>query len=771
MSLRRQQSGRQNTNGEAGMSPTNRRQFLIQAAAALPLSAGLRTALGASDSGAQTDAVHSYGEELPDMLLSYIEKKTNLLAAQWDQVRSRIRTSRDLQDRNRFVREKITAMLGGFPERSPLSPVIARVSERDGYRVENVMFQSRPNFWVTANLYVPARGAGPFPGIISPCGHYSSARIYAAYQFLYLDLVRNGFVVLAYDPIGQGERRYYWNPHTDKSEIGGPVTWEHDMPGHLLLLLGASLTQYRIWDGMRAIDYLMIRPEVDPKRIGCTGHSGGGTLTLFISALDERVQCAAIHEGGTRHRWPLQIRPETPIGTGDVEQHFFPAAIYGVDLCDVHVAIAPRPLLATIENYSPEFSETAQHIEGRYRLLDAPDRFATAEATDPHAMTVKLRLATADWFCRWFHNRGGPEREPEYLPELPETLHCTPNGSLRYSQVGETIFSLILKTQASLPPPRKLPSTHADFESFRAALGAEIAQLLKVRRNTHPLGVRHIVTTPRKGYHIEKTEFISEPGIYIPTWIFVPAQEKRDSHAVVYVHEAGKEAEGMEFGVIEQLARKGLLVVAVDVRGIGETKPPHPDEEGPGAFQNLDDAETAMSYWAWEMNESLFGMRVQDVIRCVDYALSRAGLDRAGVRLIGKGMGALWSLYAAVLDTRVLSVVLDGGLLSYGCLAKSDRYLHGANIVIPDVLRHFDLPQVAAAVANRPLALVSPVDEMKQSVELHVARQAFEWTRAAYAAVGAESQFVILGRNEEVDSAGQYLSLLGRFSGPTSQRP
>ncbi|PYV33480.1 MAG: hypothetical protein DMG22_09890 [Acidobacteria bacterium] len=422
--------------------------------------------------------------------------------------------------------------------------------KRDGYRIENVRFQSRPNFWVTGNLYVPATGVGPFPGIISPCGHYSEARIYPAYQFLYLDLVRNGFVVLAYDPIGQGERRHYWNPRTKKSEIGGPVTWEHDMPGHLLLLIGENLTQYRIWDGMRAIDYLLTRPEVDSKRIGCTGQSGGGTLTLFISALDERVRCAVMHEGGTRRRWPLEIRPETPIGTGDVEQHFFPAAIYGIDLPDVHFAIAPRPLLTTIEYYSPDFNETARQIGERYRLLGAPDRFATEEATDPHALTMKLRLATTDWFSRWFYNRRGPEREPGVTPESAETLYCTPNGSLRYSQQGETIFSLILKTQMSLLPPRNFPSSRAELESFRAEISADIAELLHISRNSYALGVRHIVTTPREGYQVEKAEFISEPGIYVPTWVFVPEQQKRESLALLYVHEAGKEAEGMERVVV-----------------------------------------------------------------------------------------------------------------------------------------------------------------------------------------------------------------------------
>jgi len=735
-------------------------------AAAVPLGAGLwRAAVHTPFLDSHPDSLQSYSQELPDMLLSYLAKKTNSLAAEWDRVRSGITTPAGLEERNRFVREKIIAMLGGFPEQNPLNPVVGRVLERDGYRIENVMFQSRPDFWVTGNLYLPASAAGPLPGIISPCGHYAKARMYPGYQFLYLDLVRNGFVVLAYDPIGQGERRYFWNPRTNKSEIGGPVTWEHDMPGHLLMLLGENFTQYRMWDGMRAIDYLLTRPEVDPKRIGCTGHSGGGTLTLFISAVDERVRCAAMHEGGTRHRWPLVIRPGAPIGTGDIEQHFFPAAIYGIDLCDVHVAIAPRPLLTTIESYSPEFNETAQHVRERYRLLGAGDRFATEEATDPHAMTVKLRLATTDWFRRWFYDYPGPERESEYAPESAENLYCTPNGSLRYSQQGDTVFSLILKRQTTLPPARKLPASAPEVELFSGAITTEIAELLHIHRKTYPLHVRSLVTTPRKDYKVEKVEFVSEPGIYIPTWVFVPEQQKRHSSALLYVHEAGKEEEGMEFGALEKLARNGFLVIAVDVRGIGETKPPHPDEEGPGTFNNLDNAETTMSYWCWEIDQLLFGMRVQDVIRSVDYALSRTDVDTGGVRLIGKGMGALWSLYAAALDTRILSVIADGGLLSYSRLASADRYLHGANIVIPGLLKHFDLPHVAAAVANRPLAVLSPVDEMKQEVEIPVARRAFEWTRVAYAAAGAASKFRVLGRDEELDSGGQYISILSDQSG------
>src|SRR3569832_1731677 len=102
---------------------------------------------------------------------------------------------------------------------------------------------------------------------------------------------------------------------------------------------------------MRAIKNQITRPEVDGKSIGCTGHSGGGTRTQFSSAVDERVKFAVVHEGGTQNRWPIAITPWAPVGTGDTEQNFFPSAIYGIDKVDLHVAIAPRPVLTTIEQH------------------------------------------------------------------------------------------------------------------------------------------------------------------------------------------------------------------------------------------------------------------------------------------------------------------------------------------------------------------------------------------------------------------------------------
>jgi cephalosporin-C deacetylase-like acetyl esterase len=668
--------------------------------------------------------------QMPDMLLAYLSRRLNTLADKWDRERAKLRTPADIEARNRFVREKFREMVHGFPERNALSPVVVATHERPGYRVENVMFQSRPDFWVTGNLYIPTNAAGPFAGVISPCGHYPLSRMEPEYQAVYINLVKAGFVVLAYDPIGQGERRQYWNPQTNQTEVASASTYEHSMPGQVLLLMGEDLTHYRIWDGMRAIDYLETRSEVDKNRIACAGHSGGGTLTLFISALDERVKCAVVNEGGTGHRWPIQIGPGSRVGPSDVEQNLFPAAVYGADQCDLHVAIAPRPLLALIENYNPRFDRAAEHVRSRYQQLGVPEKFATGEATDPHAWTPKLRIATTDWLSRWMYGRPGPKQEAEFETEPPELLQCTPNGSLRYSQQGDSIFSLILKKQAHLPP-----------KGARATAN-QLKELLHYRKHENALDPRLLVTTQRKGYSVEKLEFLSEPGIAIPTWVFVPDVKRESYPAMLFVNESGKQADGMEFGLYERLARQGKLVVSVDVRGAGETRPPH-DNPRSGEFSHLFDVETAMAYMAWFMDESLFGMRVQDVVRSVDYLLSRSDAAKDDWTLVGKGAGALWALYAAALDSRIQDVTCERGLISYGALARTDRYMHGASVFVRDVLKYFDLPQVAAMVADRRLTLSSPVDAMKARVNMPVARDVYRETAAAYQAAGAGGRFII----------------------------
>lgn len=752
----------------------NRRMFLIESGALL-LAPALLPRIGLAETKYNLWIDRSYAEELPDMLISYLSGQLNDLADTWNTKRAQLKTAADVEARIRYIREKVGVMLGAFPEKSSLGAVTVKTIHKDGYRIENVMFQSRPDFWVTGNLYVPTAGRGPFPGIVSPCGHYNLARMLPQYQAAYQSLVKSGFVVLAFDPIGQGERRYYWNPETGKSPFSSP-TYEHSMPGQLQLLFGENLTQYRIWDAMRAIDYLLTRSEVDPKRIGCAGHSGGGAMTDIVSVVDERIRCAVSIEGGMANRWPVHFAKWQPIGPSDVEQNLFPAATYGVDDVDLHVGIAPRPVLTAKENYNPSFDEAANAVQERYRQLGALDKFATVSADDPHSWSPKIRVAAADWFCRWFYGRKGPETEQFYETEPPENLQCTPDGSLRYSGKGKTIFDIIREKQADLPPAASLPSITAGLTQYQEKVRGEIRQQLHIQKPNHALNVRHLVTTPREGYHIEKLQFISEPGIYVPVWVFVPEGSNRRPGklpTILYVSDepmiavgmeyAGEEGDGLTHGMLDTLARKGNLVAAISVRGTDETRPPHPASDSCNEFGQLFNLETAMAYMAWFMDRSLLGMRVVDVMRSVDYVTSRKDADVEHLHTIGKGMGALWSLYAAALDPRIKGLIAVNGLLSYRTLTESDRYLYGADVFVRNVLLHFDLPQVVAAVADRPLTMIDPRGAMKQAVTQSVAEEAYKPALDAYQAAGHGDRFQIETGGKGPVTPEHYLQLLRSF--------
>lgn len=736
----------------------DRRQFAIRTGAFLLSPAWCMS--GGEKERAAAEAAKPYSAEMPDMLVSFLAGRLNGLAASWDLQRAGIKTAEDVAVRNVFVREKVLSMLGAFPQRCALDGHAVSVQERDGYRVENVMFQSRPDFWVTANLYVPTQGKGPFPGVISPCGHYPLARMLPQYQCAYISLVKSGFVVLAYDPIGQGERRQYWNPSTHVTEVGGPV-YEHSMAGQLLLLYGENLTQYMVWDGMRSIDYLLSRPEVDGERIGCAGHSGGGTLTKFISVADQRVRCAAILEGGTANQWPTH-----GIGLGDVEQNLFPAAMYGVDNVDLHVAIAPRPLLAGIEHLSPAFKSAAQSIRERYQQLGVAEKFATVAADDPHSWTPKLRMATTDFFCRWLRGVQGPSFESEPKPAPPESLQCTVNGSLLASRKRVSLFEIIAQKQTTSP---QIPASRDELETTQTQIREQLLKLLRIKPSTEPLAPRTVATVPRDGYRIDKVEFLSERGVYIPAWIYCPQDKTGTLPTILYVTDEGVEAEGMEFegpegsglrhGVLDTVARAGYRVIGIDVRGIGQTRPSRGSSFS-GQFAQLFDTETSMAYAAWFANESLLGMRVQDVLRSIEYAVSREDVDRNRLYAIGKGQGALWCLYAAAFDERISALICTEGMVSYRCLTQTDRYLYGADVFVPGMLLNFDLPQVAAARTSLSLTLLNPLDAMKNSLTRSDAEQAYAWTRAAYRIANHAERFHIEVRQGDADPAQSYLELI-----------
>jgi len=214
------------------------------------------------------------------MVQEFFVKRENEVHQQRLKRLAGLTTKADAEAYVQTVRVKIRDAFGPYPEKTPLNPRVTRVVERDVYRIENILFESRPGFLVSANLYIPKGRALPLPGVVASCGHSDNGKAIDTYQSFCQGLARLGYVVLIFDPIGQGERMQYldsnWKP------MHGTGTGEHNYAGVQQVLVDERFWMWRAWDGIRALDYLTSRKEVDVRHLGITGNSGGGTMTTWL---------------------------------------------------------------------------------------------------------------------------------------------------------------------------------------------------------------------------------------------------------------------------------------------------------------------------------------------------------------------------------------------------------------------------------------------------------------------------------------------------------
>lgn len=234
------------------------------------------------------DGYYDVESQLPRYLRELAAEQFECAAAE----RDRIDDATDADARRERMRLQFREALGGLPARdTALNPQCTGTIDREGYAIETVVFESLPGFHVTANLYRPADSdGGPFPGVLFLCGHSATGKAAPVYQKVCVDLVRNGFVVLAVDPLCQGERHQFYDPET--GALPRQNTIEHTYLGHQCAVPGANVARYFVHDGIRAIDYLVSRPEVDPDRLGVTGNSGGGMQTGYLMLVEDRLDAA-----------------------------------------------------------------------------------------------------------------------------------------------------------------------------------------------------------------------------------------------------------------------------------------------------------------------------------------------------------------------------------------------------------------------------------------------------------------------------------------------
>jgi dienelactone hydrolase len=365
-----------------------------------------------------------------------------------------IRDAAAADARKKVVRERILSLIGGLPDyRGPLRPRVTKTTPRDGYVIENVMFDSLPDYVVTANLYRPDR-PGRHPAVLMSMGHWDSGK--AAGQLLSSNLARRGFVVLAYDPVGQGERQQAFDPRFGRSLIGGP-TDQHFSNGAAAILMGQALSRYFIHDGMRAIDYLVSRPEVDPDRIGATGCSGGGTQTTYISALDPRIKATAVA------CYMNSFQTLFAGSIGDSEQSVPGFLANGLDQTDYVELFAPKPwLIASTENdffTPPGARQVFDEAQRWYSLYDAKERVKWVVGPGGHGTPKVVREAIYAWMDRWLA-QGAAHAIPEVTDLLPDqALLVTKNGQVE----GRELYQIIRETPRVKATPQELSKFVGDL--------------------------------------------------------------------------------------------------------------------------------------------------------------------------------------------------------------------------------------------------------------------------------------------------------------------
>ena len=231
----------------------------------------------------ESDVENSLYKTLASIALEQLEPRNEEI--------HQLKTKENWIERQKVVKSKLLNIIGPFPEKTPLNIQVTGIIQREDYRVEKLIYESQPGFYVTSALFIPNNITGKAPAILNPIGHSPNSFRRDVYQHKIINLVKKGFVVLAYDPIGQGERLQYYNEDLGKSKF--PTNHEHSYPGAQCYIAGYSSSKHFIWDGIRGIDVLLSRPEVDPTRLGMNGISGGGNMTAFIGAIDDRILATA----------------------------------------------------------------------------------------------------------------------------------------------------------------------------------------------------------------------------------------------------------------------------------------------------------------------------------------------------------------------------------------------------------------------------------------------------------------------------------------------
>ncbi|MFB0552457.1 MAG: alpha/beta hydrolase family protein [Phycisphaerae bacterium] len=637
------------------------------------------------------------GVKAGDMMNHYLRSQAQERFEKWKAEYEQRTTPEQIAEYQKRHRSKFLEAIGEFPQRTPLKPQITGVIQRKGYKVEKVIYESQPKHYVSAVLFLPdsAKHKPPYPGVLVPCGHSRNGKAYESYQTMGALLALNGMMALVFDPIDQGERSQM---PSQLPELQG--TRAHTMLGVGSILLGRNTARFEIWDGMRGIDYLQSRPEVDPTRIGCTGNSGGGTQTSYLMSLDDRIIAAAPSCYITSFERLLST-----IGPQDAEQNIYGQLAFGMDHADYLMMRAPTPIIicaATKDFFDIQGTwESFRFAKRLYSRMEFAERIELLENDAPHNYNQIQRQSVARWMSRWLLKKDEPITEPAIELLNEEEIKCTPEGQVMALKGARSTYDLNRDYEKTLAKQRReLWKTKSRTELLNRV--RELAGVSRLTELPKPR-VESIGIEDRSDYKIEKLIIKSEDGIYLPALMFMPRQ-MLSVGAVLYIHENGKDKEAGPGGAIEKLVKAGRSVLAVDLRGTGETQQTGQKKLGEATGFNWKNL-----YMAYLLGRSYVGMRAEDILLCARYLKQQ---QDGPVDLVAVGHVSVPALHAAALEPDMFgSVKLIRGLVSWSNIIESGRSLNQLVNTVHGALTVYDLPDLAATLRDK-LTIEEPLNAL-----------------------------------------------------------
>lgn len=602
----------------------------------------------------------------------------------------KIKTPEDVAAWQERMRKTFLQQLGPMPQRTPLHAQITGRENRGNYCVEKILFQSRPGFYVTGNLYLPA-GRGPFPAVLVPCGHSRNGKAYESYQRVSILLARNGLAAFCFDPISQGERTQIFD------EQGRPLkepTLEHTLIGTGDILLGGSVAGTIVWDAIRAVDYLVSREDIDAERIGCGGTSGGGTQTSYLTAIDPRIRCAAVCCFFTS----LERLIDTA-GPQDAEQNLFNQVVAGPNHADLAILCAPRPLLfgtATRDFFDIEGAwDTFRQTKRIYTRLGVAERVDIVEADLEHNLAAQLRVPLVQWMRRWLCGIDEPLHEPETAVVADEALHCTPKGQVQWIDGARSAIDLNADRETELAKRRQ--------EFWRSTPPNEALAAVRKIAGIRPMeelpDPTHEVASieQAKDHKLTRLVLHTQSGMVIHGLLLEPTE--RAGEAYLYLAEATKDAHASVSQEAAALVRSGNVVLTVNLPGMNR----QPGQEAGDKWEEFLGASVKEFFLAHMFGRSYVGIRAEAIIGCGRFLAGHMAGDKAHpIHLVAGGEAGPAALHAAALEPGLFcSLELRRTLTSWTEIVRTSMHRNQLINAVHGALAVYDLPDLAATLAGK----------------------------------------------------------------------